>query len=163
MMVFLDTSCLLPSIRLLPEGVDSSYLETWLTSEEKLLYSSISLFELSAKGAKSVQKGILDVEDVTHGIEALRGEIRLSQVPFWDPDIQEVAIRLRRFHSDYIDCLIVASAALRATHLITEDRRIHDFASSEEWTIEQEKIPRESLKVCRTVELTPPKPDRNQK
>jgi len=49
----------------------------------------------------------------------------LSVILFYRADIVEVAHELRKVLVDYIDCVIVATAAALRKDLVTEDRDIH--------------------------------------
>ncbi len=83
-----------------------------------LKVSLISLFELQAKATKL---GI-PPRDI---VKAVNVALRSFQViPFYRADIIEIAHELRKILADYIDCIIVATAAALREDLATEDSDI---------------------------------------
>ncbi|MHA1995842.1 MAG: hypothetical protein ACW97Z_14940 [Candidatus Hodarchaeales archaeon] len=87
----------------------------------ELQFSSITLFELSAKGARLIKAGKLTNIDVIDGINALTSWKDLSEIDPWNGEVQRLAFTFRRDHSDYIDCLILASAIIHANVFVSED------------------------------------------
>jgi len=87
--------------------------------------SQITLFELSAKAAKYVNNGTLLPETVTEGIRAIVYEEELEKVPVYDSKILLTSFKLRNALTDFVDCLIAASAINTCDALITEDQEIH--------------------------------------
>jgi PIN domain nuclease of toxin-antitoxin system len=87
--------------------------------------SQITLFELSAKGAKYVNNGTLLPETVTEGIRAILYDDEIEIVPFHDSKLLLTSFKLRNTLTDFIDCLIVATAINHCDALITEDEEIH--------------------------------------
>ena len=87
--------------------------------------SQITLFELSAKGAKYVNNGTLLPETVTEGIRAILYDDEIEIVPFHDSKLLLTSFKLRNTLTDCIDCLIVATAINHCDALITEDEEIH--------------------------------------
>ena len=80
--------------------------------------SSISLFELQAKAAKL---GV-PADYVVTAIENISDVFRVEQIH--NIKIIEVATTLLKWLSDYIDCLILATAIVLEEGLITEDLEI---------------------------------------
>jgi len=87
--------------------------------------SQITLFELSAKAAKYVNNGTLLPETVTEGIRAIVYEEELEKVQVYDSKILLTSFKLRNALTDFVDCLIAASAINTCDALITEDQEIH--------------------------------------
>ena len=87
----------------------------------ELQFSSITLFELSAKGAKMIKAGKLTVNDVIDGLNALTSWRNISSIDPWNGEVQRLAFDFRHDHSDYIDCLVLASAIIHANVLVSED------------------------------------------
>ena len=87
--------------------------------------SQITLFELSAKGAKYVNNGKLLPETVTEGIRAILYNDDMELIPVHDSKLLLTSFELRNTLTDFIDCLIVATAINRCDALITEDEEIH--------------------------------------
>lgn len=99
----------------------------------KVSISEISIFELSAKGAKYIAHESLDAERVVRGIKALLYDDRIDKIPIYDLSILSLAFKLRRILDDFIDCLILSSAINQADILITEDNNIHILSNMREF------------------------------
>jgi PIN domain nuclease of toxin-antitoxin system len=95
--------------------------------------SDISIFELSAKGAKHVTSGTLTAERVTRGIRAIVYSDAVKTIPIHDSRLLLVAFALRNRLSDFIDCLILSSAMTQCDALITEDEEIQNLKKSREF------------------------------
>ncbi len=91
--------------------------------------SQITLFELSAKGAKYVNNGMLLPETVTKGIRAILYNDEMELIPFHDSKLLLTSFELRNTLTDFIDCLIVATAINHCDALITEDEEIHQLTN----------------------------------
>jgi len=94
--------------------------------------SDISIFELSAKGAKHVTAGALSAERVTRGIRAIIYNETITRVPIRESALLIAAFKLRSLLTDFIDCLILSSAINQCDALITEDRDIQNLKGSKE-------------------------------
>lgn len=121
--MIIDTTYLLPLARI---GVKTDLLRAIAEGRARrgigfrdLKVSLISLFELQAKAAKL---GI-PPRDVARAVNTILRT--LSVIPFYRADIMGVAHELRKVLVDYIDCVIVATAAALREDLVTEDRDIH--------------------------------------
>lgn len=125
MRLFLDSTYFFPLIGISVESVDRDVI-TFLLAQKgiQLLYSSITLFELSAKGAKLVQTGILSESDVVEGILSLQHNKDTNIHHPWAGEVQRLAMYFRKDHSDYVDCLILATAVVYADKLVSEDKKI---------------------------------------
>lgn len=92
---------------------------------------TITIFELAAKGAKFVRDGELKENGVHEGIQAILNDETISQVHFQDPGVLARAISIRTELNDFIDCLILSSAAMAADALVSEDEKMRDMVSRE--------------------------------
>ncbi len=141
--LLLDTTYFLPLIGVEIEGVNSNLVQEILNAGEYTIsLSEISLFELAAKGAKIARKMELTYQDVLRGIDTIRldKEIRIES---WtqSPAILETSFNIRALHSDYADCIIVATAICSNDILATYDKTlIEKIAKDEEIIAEIEKI-----------------------
>ena len=120
--MIIDTTYLLPLAKI---GVKTDLLRAVVegkvrreVSLQNLKVNLISLFELQAKAAKL---GV-PPKNVT---EAINVVLRSFQViPFYKAEIVETAHKLRKILTDYIDCVIVATAITLREDLISEDQDI---------------------------------------
>lgn len=123
--MIIDTTYLLPLTKI---GVRHDLLRAIVEGRvegvtiKDLGISLISVFELQAKAAKL---GI----PPEHVVRAVRVIIKSFKViPFYHSRIIEVAHELRAMINDYIDRVIVATAAALKEDLATEDTIIHEHA-----------------------------------
>ncbi len=121
--ILFDSTYFLPFIGIAIEGIDTSRLQEILSSNDYLVQlSEISLFELAAKGAKLSLNTVLSYQDVLRGLDTLRIDKRFkTQAWTSNPIILELAFKIRRFHADFIDCLILATAVCSADLFATYD------------------------------------------
>ena len=126
---------------------------TYQRESFELQFSSITLFELSAKGARLIKEGKLTVNDVVDGINALVSWRNISLIEPWNGEVQRLAFDFRLDHSDYIDCLVLASAIIHANVFVSEDILLKKlfktkwFNRVREINIEFEILNTEELKV----------------
>ena len=80
--------------------------------------SMISIFELQAKAAKLM----VSAEFVVDAVEAIFRAFKVE--PFHRPEIIKVAYDVKKLISDYVDCVIVATATVLKEALATEDSQI---------------------------------------
>jgi len=118
--LILDTTYLLPIARI---AIDNDLLEAMVKGKadlklEEVIVSLISLFELQAKAAKLM----IPAKFTVKAIEAILTTFRVK--PFYEPEIIEVSYELRKLIPDYIDCVVVATAAVLKEDLATEDSLI---------------------------------------
>ena len=85
---------------------------------EDVSVSLISVFELQAKGAKLR----VPAKSVIRAVDAIMSAFRV--VPFYEAAVIEAGQKLRKTVSDYVDCIILATAVTIKEDLITEDSRI---------------------------------------
>lgn len=115
--MILDTTYLLPLTRI---DIDANLLEAIANrlvdlEIDDITISLISIFELQAKAAKLK----IPAKFTTEAIEAIFNALKVE--PFHDPPVIETSYELRKTISDYVDCVIVATAAILKEDLATED------------------------------------------
>jgi len=115
--LILDTTYLLPLARI---GIDADLLDAIAKGHvdleiEDITVSLISIFELQAKAAKLKIPVRFTIEAVETIFAALRVE------PFYEPAVIEISYDLRKMISDYVDCVVVATAVVLKEDLVTED------------------------------------------
>lgn len=128
----MDTTYLLPAIGVSIEGVPEDAAIQLMEEGHQLSISGITIFELSAKGAKQIALGALTAERVSRGIRAIVYDDRIEKIPLHDTSVLLTAFKLRRTLSDFIDCLILSFAINRTDALVSEDRDIHDLRGERE-------------------------------
>lgn len=133
MRLLLDTAYLLPAIGASIKGLPEDAPIKLISSGHQISMSDITIFELSAKGAKHITLGTLTAERVSRGIRALVHDDRIERIPIHDGSVLLAAFKLRRMLSDFIDCLILSSAINRNDILVTEDGDIHDIREKREF------------------------------
>lgn len=129
MKIMIDTSYFLPLIKVGIENIPDKLLIDLLSkSSNNYYYSTLTLFELTAKGLKIVSKGNqISPQDIRVGIDTLKNDIRLTDISFTDnPLIIELASHLKGIHNDTIDCLIFATAISSCECIITMDEAFFD-------------------------------------
>ena len=132
MRLFLDSTYFFPLIGVAVTTVEPNFLERLIKeTSHQLLYSSITLFELSAKGAKLVSAHRLREADVTNGLTALRDWDSLSLVDPWSREVQQLAFYFRKNHTDFIDCLLLASAVIYADGFVSEDEELSNLVDQQ--------------------------------
>jgi PIN domain nuclease of toxin-antitoxin system len=115
--LILDTTYLLPLAQI---AVETDLLaavakkKTYLKLED-IAVSLISVFELQAKGAKLN----VPAKSTIRAVDAILSAFRV--VPFYEAGIIEEAQKIRKTISDYVDCIILATAVTSKEDLVTED------------------------------------------
>ena len=118
--MILDTTYLLPLAKI---GVDADLLLAIAEKKTKLQLedidvSLISLFELQAKAAKLR----IPADVVNNSTKAVLKTFDV--IPFSESAVVETSFRLRNQMTDYIDCMIVGTAAARHEDVVSEDSKI---------------------------------------
>jgi predicted nucleic acid-binding protein len=131
--LLLDTTYLLPAIGVSIKGLPKDALLRLMQKGHQISISNISVFELSAKGAKHIATGTLSAERVTRGISAIVYDERMTVVPVHDSSVLLTAFKLRRMLSDFIDCLILSSAINYCDAIVTEDKDIRELKRNKEF------------------------------
>ncbi len=124
MRVLLDTTYLLPPLGVEGEGV-SRDVSTILKKEGHTpSVSETSVFELLAEGSKLTAKEVIPRERVSLAIQSLYKDESIIRVSLENPDVVRYTIELRPYHSDTVDCVIIASALTKADIMLTEDKTL---------------------------------------
>jgi len=129
----LDTTYLLPAIGVSIKGLPEDAPIKLIRKGHQISISDITIFELSATGAKHISLGTLAAERVSRGIRAIVYDDRIARVPIHDSSVVFTAFKLRRTLSDFIDCLILSSAINRNYVLVTEDEGIQNLRKKREF------------------------------
>ena len=133
MKLLLDTTYLLPAIGISVKNVPKDAPIKLLRKGHTIFMSDISIFELSANGAKYVATGKLPAERVTRGIRAIVYNETIEKIPIHDTALLLTAFKLRSLLSDFIDCLILSAAIDKCDALITEDQDIQNLKENKEF------------------------------
>jgi len=131
--LLLDTAYLLPAIGISIKGLPVDALIKLMGEGHEISVSDISIFELSAKGAKYVNQGTLPAERVIRGIRAIVHEEKITMIPIHESGLLQRAFQLRNLLSDFIDCLIISSAINCCDVILTEDADIQDLKKNREF------------------------------
>ena len=118
--MILDTTYLLPLALI---QIDTDLLRAIAERKvdlklEEITVNMISIFELQAKAAKLM----VPAEFVVEAVKAISMGFKVE--PFSRPEIVETAYELKKIIPNYIDCVIISTAAVLNEDLITEDSRI---------------------------------------
>ncbi|MEM2971971.1 MAG: PIN domain-containing protein [Candidatus Bathyarchaeia archaeon] len=118
--MILDTTYLLPLALI---QIDTDLLRAIADKKanlklEEITVNMISLFELQAKAAKLM----VPAKFVVDAIKAISMAFKVES--FNRPEIVETAYEVKKIIPDYIDCVIISTAAVLKEDLITEDSRI---------------------------------------
>ena len=124
MKILIDTSYFLPLIKIGIDTIpDKLLIELLNKSSNDYFYSSLTLFELTAKGLKLVSKeNVITPQDIRIGIDSLKNDTRLIEISYTEnPLIINLASSLKKIHNDTIDCLIFATAISSCDCIVTMD------------------------------------------
>ncbi|RLF19393.1 MAG: hypothetical protein DRZ82_05820 [Thermoprotei archaeon] len=124
MKLLLDTTYFLPAIGISIKDIPQDVIIKLIERGYEVYISDITLFELSAKGAKYIASRLLSHERVLKGLRAIIYDNRINRIPIYDTTILLTAFKIRSLLDDFIDCLILSSAINKADILITEDEDI---------------------------------------
>lgn len=127
MKLLLDTTYFLPTIGVSIKEIQKDALLMLIAKEHQITMSQITIFALSAKGAKYIKEGLLTPERVTRGIRALVYNDAIETIPTHDTNILLTSFKLRNMLNDFIDCLILSSAINHCDAIITEDNEIQSL------------------------------------
>ncbi len=133
MKILLDSSFFFPFIKVELKGCSKDEILTLINNPNEEIYGSDhALFELSAKGSKYVNAGLLDLNDVVDGLNAIQYNSSIRIVPLFFSEVQTLATMFRQAHSDFIDCLTIAAAAVYCDIFLTIDHVLQE-RSHKEW------------------------------
>ena len=115
--MILDTTYLLPLAQI---AIDADLLAAVAKKKtdlklEDISISLISVFELQAKAAKLS----VPAKSTIRAVDAILSAFRV--VPFYEAGVIEAAQKIRKTISDYVDCIILATALASKEDVVTED------------------------------------------
>lgn len=134
MKLFMDTTYFLPAIGVSTRGIEDNIPLKILRDGHDIAISDLTLFELSAIGAKYVASRKMAEERAVYGIRSLTNDERISKVSPYKEGVLPLAFALRRMLSDFIDCLILASAVKECDALATEDSQLIGIREQKSFT-----------------------------
>jgi predicted nucleic acid-binding protein len=120
----LDTTYLLPAAGIAVEGVPPDAIRRVREAGYDIRVSDLSVFELLAKGAKLASQGKADPERVLLAIKSILSDSGIGKVGAYKESTMAAAVELRSHHADFVDCVILASAASECDAIVTEDSGI---------------------------------------
>jgi hypothetical protein len=129
----MDTTYLLPAIGIAIKELPRDAPIKLLAKGHQISISDISIFELSAKGAKYIANVTLTPERVMMGIRATVYDDAIDHISTHDSDILLTSFKLRSILNDFIDCLILSSAINQCDALVTEDSDILNLNKNKEF------------------------------
>ncbi len=133
MRILLDTTYLLSAIGVSVKGVPRDAAERFIARGDEIFTSEISIFELSAKGARYVSEGSLPPERVVRGVNAISYDDSITKLRSYETTTLRLALKLREMLADFVDCLILSSAANHCEILVTEDDDMHRLKRKKEF------------------------------
>jgi len=122
--VLLDTTYLLPVAGIGVRGVETDVLRKVRVAGHEVFISDISLFELLAKGASLVAQGRADEQRILLAMRSILADEKITRIAPYEEGVARTAVTLRRHHSDFVDCIILASALDACQAFLTEDRAL---------------------------------------
>jgi PIN domain nuclease of toxin-antitoxin system len=131
--ILLDTTYLLPAIGIALKEHQKDLPLKLIQEGNQISICDISVFELSAKGAKHINAGKLPPERVTRGIRAIVYNEQIEMIPTYESQLLLTAFKLRKTLNDFIDCLILSAAINQCDILLTEDKDIQNLKNNKEF------------------------------
>lgn len=119
--MLVDTSYLLPLAGMAVEGIPDDIIGATRHAGYETWICDVSLFELLAKGAKFAAAGKVDEERLNIAVQAVLSDERIRKAGAYEAEVGRTSVRLRRFHRDFVDCLIIASALEHCEGLVSEE------------------------------------------
>ncbi|MEM2914184.1 MAG: PIN domain-containing protein [Candidatus Bathyarchaeia archaeon] len=133
MKLLLDTTYFLPAVGIAVKNLPVDAPVKLMQKKHQIFISNITIFELSAKGAKYVASRAIPPERVTRGIRALMYNESINVIEVYDSTVLHLAFKIRGMLNDFIDCLILSSAINHCDAIITEDIDIHAVKENENY------------------------------
>jgi PIN domain nuclease of toxin-antitoxin system len=150
--LLLDTTYFLPAIGISIKELPNDAPIKLIAKGHQISISDISIFELSAKGAKHITNGTLTPERVTRGIKAIIYDDAMETIPIHDNNLLLTSFKLKSILNDFIDCLILSSAINQCDALITEDSDIQNLKKNKEFN-ELQKTTNTTFKIQKLTEI----------
>ncbi len=133
MKLLLDTTYFFPAIGISIKEIQEDAIIKLINKGYEISLSNITIFELSAKGAKYVATGDIEPHRVVRGIRAIVYVEKIKKIPLYDTSILLTSFELRRILEDFVDCLILSSAINKCDILVTEDKDIKCLEEEKEF------------------------------
>jgi len=130
--LLLDTAYLLPAIGISVKGIPQNAPIKLIEGEHQISISDITIFEISASGAKQTILGSLTTDRVSRGVRVIIYDDRIERIPIYDTSVLPYAFTLRRTLNNFIDCITLSSGINRCDIIVTEDKDIHDLKEETE-------------------------------
>lgn len=151
--LLLDTTFILPLF-----GFDvglADFEEFFLAALERyaILVNSLSFLEAKWKALREARRNPEVLEAYSDGLRSIVFSEDVTVVPFHDPVVDDLATALIRYHGDYFDCSIAASALVDANVLLTEDEKIADLVDVGRELAQQHRRAHGELEVLSYGEL----------
>ncbi len=157
MKIMLDSSFFFPFIKVeLKECTNDGILALINNPKYEIYRSDLALFELSAKGTKYVNSRILSLDDLIDGLNAIQFNSSIKIVPLFYSEVQTLATTFRQNHSDFIDCLTLASAAVNCDIFLTLDHVLQERSHNEWRDALSEQNKKFQVKVWQEFRANPP-------
>jgi len=150
--LLLDTTYFLPAIGISIKELPNDAPIKLIAKGHQISISDISIFELSAKGAKHITNGTLTPERVTRGIKAIIYDDTIETIPIHNNNLLLTSFKLKSILNDFIDCLILSSAINQCDALITEDSDIQNLKKNKEFN-ELQKTTNTTFKIQKLTEI----------
>jgi PIN domain nuclease of toxin-antitoxin system len=150
--LLLDTTYFLPAIGISIKELPNDAPIKLIAKGHQISISDISIFELSAKGAKHITDDTLTPERVTRGIKAIIYDDTVETIPIHDNNLLLTSFKLKSILNDFIDCLILSSAINQCDALITEDSDIQNLKKNKEFN-ELQKTTNTTFKIQKLTEI----------
>jgi len=131
--ILLDTTYFFPAIGITIKELPKDTPITLHQKGNQISICDISIFELSAKAAKHINKEKLSPQRVTRGIKAIIYSEQIEIIPTYETQTLLTAFELRNTLTDFIDCLILSSAINHCDALVTEDNDIQNLRKNKEF------------------------------
>lgn len=131
--LLLDTTYFLPAIGIAIEEISEDAIIKLIKMEHQIFLNTITIFELSAKGAKYIVSGDIESDRVARGIRSIVYNEKIEKIPLYDTSILLTSFKLRKILEDFIDCLILSSAINKCDILVTEDEDIRCLEEKKEY------------------------------
>jgi len=113
--LLLDTTYFFPVIGISIKGIQEDAIIKLIKKGYEISLSNITIFELSAKGAKYVATGDIESHRVIRGIRAIVYDEKIEKIPLYDTSILLTSFELRRILEDFLNCLILSLLLISAT------------------------------------------------
>lgn len=131
--ILLDTTYLFPFAGINVRGIERNAVERASARGHQLSVSEMSLFELAAKGAKLVEDGSADAERIAQAVQSIVSDETLRKVRPYEDGVLPFAIALRRHNSDFVDCVILASAVMTSKYWSRRTSFCYEAVKSSTW------------------------------